>query len=119
MNMAVNKQNTLKFVLVAGFLSLLVASIYFTNFASVGSESVLLSATEINSSFALDLASNLKISERTATVAIGIILTTGDIITILSLLAVVLGGAGLVSAAMVATAKQLAKKYGKKYAAKW
>ncbi|WP_423220880.1 uberolysin/carnocyclin family circular bacteriocin [Bacillus paralicheniformis] len=37
----------------------------------------------------------------------------------LSLLAVVLGGTGLITAAMVATAKKLAKKYGKKYAAEW
>ena len=101
-------------------MSLLVASsVYFTSFASVGSESALLSATEINNSFVLDLASNLKISERTATMAVGIILSTGDILTIISLLGVVLGGTGLVTAALVHTAKRLAKKYGKKYAAKW
>ncbi|PYH28052.1 hypothetical protein US8_00675 [Bacillus altitudinis] len=46
-------------------------------------------------------------------------MTTGDVLTILSLLAVVLGGTGLVTAAMVATAKKLATKHGKKYAAEW
>ncbi|ASS71217.1 uberolysin/carnocyclin family circular bacteriocin [Bacillus atrophaeus] len=69
--------------------------------------------------FALDLSTNLGISRKTAYVAIGVIMTTGDILTILSLLAVVLGGTGLITAAMVATAKKLAKKYGKKYAAEW
>ncbi|MBD3861456.1 uberolysin/carnocyclin family circular bacteriocin [Bacillus sp. 28A-2] len=69
--------------------------------------------------FALDLATNLGISRKTAYAAIGVIMTTGDVLTILSLLAVVLGGTGLVTAAMVATAKKLATKHGKKYAAEW
>ncbi|MGE6630587.1 uberolysin/carnocyclin family circular bacteriocin [Bacillus sp. NPDC077027] len=117
--MKVKNSNIFKIASVTGVLCLLTIATFFMG----SSEGVFTNLASIDLSasnqFALDLATNLGISKKTAYAAIGIILTTGDVLTILSLLAVVLGGAGLVTAAMVATAKSLAKKYGKKYAAEW
>ncbi|MED4313538.1 uberolysin/carnocyclin family circular bacteriocin [Heyndrickxia coagulans] len=64
------------------------------------------------------LASNLGISTAAAKKAIDIIDTASTIASIISLIGVVTG-AGAISYAVVATAKRLAKKYSKKYAAAW
>lgn len=67
---------------------------------------------------AVGLASMLGISSAAALKVIDIIDTVSTIATVISLIAVVVG-AGVVSTAIVATAKQMIKKYGKKYAAAW
>ncbi|MCV9886188.1 uberolysin/carnocyclin family circular bacteriocin [Metabacillus halosaccharovorans] len=117
MSMVLRTNNMIKAIGVIGFLSLVMAVTY--SMGSTDASSAMLSVQGISDSFALDLATNLKISERTAYAAIGVILVTSDILTALSLLAAVLGGVGLITAGMVQTAKALAKKKGKEYAAKW
>ena len=64
------------------------------------------------------LASMLGISSAAALKVIDIIDTVSTIATIISLVAVIVG-AGAVSTAIVAAAKKMIKKYGKKYAAAW
>lgn len=66
----------------------------------------------------IGLASMLGISSAAALKVIDIIDTVSTIATVLSLIAAVVG-AGVVSAAIVATAKKMIAKYGKKYAAAW
>lgn len=61
------------------------------------------------------LASMLGIS---SAAAMKVINTASTVATIISLIGVV-AGAGVVSTAIVATAKSLIKKYGTKYAAAW
>lgn len=65
-----------------------------------------------------NLAANLGISTAVATKIINIIDTYSNIATIVSLIGVILGY-GVVSTALVATAKKLISKYGKGYAATW
>lgn len=64
------------------------------------------------------LASMLPISSAAAMKVIDIIDAGSTIATIVSLVAAVVG-AGVVSTGIIATAKALIKKYGKKYAAAW
>ncbi len=64
------------------------------------------------------LASMLGISSAAALKVIDIIDTVSTIATIISLVAVIVG-AGAISTAIIATAKKMIKKYGKKYAAAW
>lgn len=64
------------------------------------------------------LASMLGISAAAATKVINIIDTASTVTMIISLISVIVG-AGAVSTALVAVAKKMIKKYGKKYAAMW
>ena len=64
------------------------------------------------------LASMLPISAAAAKKVIDIIDAGSTIATIVSLVAAVVG-AGVVSTGIIATAKALIKKYGKRYAAAW
>lgn len=66
----------------------------------------------------IGLASMLGISSAAAIKVINIIDTVSSVATILSLIATIVG-AGVVSTAIVATAKKMIAKYGKKYAAAW
>lgn len=66
----------------------------------------------------MGLASTLGLSSYAAKKVIDIIDTVSTIATIISLAAVVVG-AGALSAGIVATAKKMIKKYGKKYASAW
>jgi circularin A/uberolysin family circular bacteriocin len=65
-----------------------------------------------------ELASTLGISTAAAKKAIDIIDAASTIASIISLIGIVTG-AGAISYAIVATAKTMIKKYGKKYAAAW
>jgi circularin A/uberolysin family circular bacteriocin len=64
------------------------------------------------------LAANLGITEGAALKAIDIIDTADNVMTILSLIAIVTG-AGAISGGIVLAAKKLAKKVGKRAAAAW
>lgn len=66
----------------------------------------------------IGLASMLGISTVAATKIINIIDTVSSVAMIISLVAVIVG-AGAISTALVATAKKMIKKYGKKYATMW
>ena len=66
----------------------------------------------------MGLSSMLGISTAVATKIINIIDTVSTVTMIISLVAVIVG-AGAVSTALVATAKKMIKKYGKKYATMW
>ncbi|SFU43940.1 circular bacteriocin, circularin A/uberolysin family [Clostridium sp. DSM 8431] len=66
----------------------------------------------------IGLASTLGISSYAAKKVIDIIDAVSTVATIISLATAVIG-AGAISAAIVATAKKMIKKYGKKYAAAW
>ncbi len=66
----------------------------------------------------MGLASMLGITTAAATKVINIIDTFSTIALIISLIGVIVG-AGAVSTALVATAKKMIKKYGKKYAIMW
>ncbi len=66
----------------------------------------------------IGLASMLGISSAAAMKVIDIIDTVSTVATIISLVAVIIG-AGVISTAIISTAKSLIKKYGKKYAAAW
>ncbi|NOK78428.1 MAG: hypothetical protein GFH27_549347n85 [Chloroflexi bacterium AL-W] len=50
---------------------------------------------------------------------VSIVTTVSDIALVLSLIAAVVGGAGLISAAVVATVKSIVKRSGKKAAQLW
>ncbi|MDR0614882.1 MAG: uberolysin/carnocyclin family circular bacteriocin [Lactobacillales bacterium] len=69
-------------------------------------------------SFSPYLAANLGIAESAALKAIDIIDAADNVMTILSLIAIVTG-AGAISGGMVLAAKKLAKKVGKRAAAAW
>ncbi|QQD81308.1 uberolysin/carnocyclin family circular bacteriocin [Bacillus siamensis] len=86
---------------------------------------LLLTGTELNGVAAAhafsanaELASTLGISTAAAKKAIDIIDAASTIASIISLIGIVTG-AGAISYAIVATAKTMIKKYGKKYAAAW
>lgn len=85
---------------------------------------LLLTGTELNVAAAhafsanAELASTLGISTAAAKKAIDIIDAASTIASIISLIGIVTG-AGAISYAIVATAKTMIKKYGKKYAAAW
>jgi len=64
------------------------------------------------------LASMLGISSAAALKVINIIDTVSTVALIISLIAVIIG-AGVITTGLVATAKKLIVKYGKKYAAMW
>lgn len=64
------------------------------------------------------LASMLGVSTVVATRIINIIDTASTVAMIISLISVIVG-AGVVSTALVATAKKMISKYGKKFAAMW
>lgn len=66
----------------------------------------------------MGLASMLGISTVAATKIINIIDTFSTVAMIISLIGAIVG-AGAVSAALVATAKKMIKKYGKKFATMW
>lgn len=66
----------------------------------------------------MGLVSMLGISTAAATKVINIIDAFSTVTLIISLIGVIVG-AGAVSAALVATAKGMIKKYGKKYATLW
>ena len=70
------------------------------------------------SASSIGLASTLGISSYAAKKVIDIIDAVSTVATIISLATAVIG-AGAISAAIVATAKKMIKKYGKKYAAAW
>lgn len=67
---------------------------------------------------AMGLASMLGITTAVATKVINIIDTASTVVMIISLVGVIVGAGGI-SAALVATAKKMIKKYGKKYAIMW
>lgn len=102
---------------IVAFLMALAAWTYFMG--TTESVVIAVSTQGISDGFLLDLATNLRISERTAYAVIGVILVTSDVLTAISLIAAIIGGVGLITAGMVQTAKYLAKKKGKEYAAKW
>lgn len=85
---------------------------------------LLLTGTDLNVAGAhafsanAELASTLGISSAAATKAINIIDAASTVVSIISLIGIVTG-AGAISYAIVATAKTMIKKYGKKYAAAW
>ncbi len=66
----------------------------------------------------IELATMLGISKAAATKVINIIDTVSTVATIISLVAAIIGD-GAISAALVAAAKKMIKKYGKAYAAAW
>lgn len=66
----------------------------------------------------IGLASMLGVSTTAANKVINIIDAGSTIATIISIATSVVG-AGLITAGIVATAKKMIKKYGKKYAAAW
>lgn len=65
-----------------------------------------------------DLAAMLKISTHAAKKAIDIISAAGTVYAIIGIVAAVVGGGGI-GVAVIAAAKALAKKYGKRYAIAW
>ncbi|GAE92418.1 hypothetical protein JCM21714_1416 [Gracilibacillus boraciitolerans JCM 21714] len=65
------------------------------------------------------LASTLGISAYAAKKAVDIIDAASAVVSIISLIGIVTGGAGAISYAIVATAKYMIRNYGKKYAAAW
>ncbi|MDA2164198.1 uberolysin/carnocyclin family circular bacteriocin [Bacillus cereus group sp. Bc252] len=111
------KNNVVKVIAVMSFLLALSAILQVTGASDASTTTTTIQS--LNNSFGLELASMLKISERTAMGAMTVILATSDILTAISLCAAVLGGTGLITAGMVQTAKYLAKNKGKKYAAQW
>ena len=66
----------------------------------------------------MGLASMLGVSTLVASKIIDVIDTVSTIAMIISLIGAIVG-AGAVSAALVATAKKMIKKYGKKFATMW
>ena len=64
------------------------------------------------------LATMLGVSAGVANQIINIIDTASTVATIISLISVIVG-TGVVTTALVATAKRMIKKYGKKYATMW
>lgn len=103
-----------KSILLVGIGALLASVIYLLMLSSTQIEA---SSVESKGGFTF-LASTLGISTYAAKQAIDIIDAASTLVSIISLLAVVTG-AGAISYAIVATAKSMIKKYGKKYAAAW
>lgn len=101
---------------IVAFLMGLAAWTYFMG--TTESVVIAVSTQGISDGFLLDLATNLRISERTAYAVIDVILVTSDVLTAISLIVAIIGGVGLITAGMVQTDKYLAMKKGKEYAAK-